>query len=66
MVWSRFVEDNIYSIYRKYDIQGQEEQQAKLKRIVMNELNSHEEIKDNIKDQKQLEFFIIQMALENI
>lgn len=66
MVWSRFVEDNIYSIYRKYDIKGQEEQQAKLKRICMNELNSHEEIKDIIKDQKQLEFFIIQMALENI
>lgn len=66
MVWSRFVEDTIYSLYRKYDIQGNTEQQEKLKHICMNELNSHEDIKANIKDSKQLEYFIIQMALENI
>jgi hypothetical protein len=66
VVWSRFVEDTIYSLYRRYDIQGLTKQQEKLKKICMNELNSHEEIKNNIKDQNQLEFFILQMALENI
>ena len=66
MVWSRWVEDTIYSLYRRYDIKGLEEQQKKLKSICMNELNAHESIKDEIKNDSQLEFFIIQMALENL
>lgn len=66
MIWSRWVEDIVYSLYYKYDIAGQKEQQARLKTICMNELNSYKEIKNNIKDQKQLEYFIIQMALENM
>ncbi len=66
MVWSRWVEDTIYHIYRMYDIKGETEQQKNLKRICMNELNSHPAIKDEIKTEKQLEFFIIQMALESI
>lgn len=56
MVWSRFVEGTIYSLYRRYDIQGLTKQQEKLKKICMDKLNSHEEIKNNIKDQNQLEF----------
>ena len=66
MVWSRWVEDMIYHIFRRYDVKGQMEQQKYLRRICMNELNSHPDIKKEIKTDKQLEFFIIQMALENI
>lgn len=66
MVWSRWVEDTIYSLYRRYDIKGLDEQQKKLKNICMNELNAHEAIKNEIKNDSQLEFFIIQMALENL
>ena len=66
MLWSRWVEDRIYSIFRRYDIKGKTEQQKNLKSICMNELNSHQDIKDAIKTESQLEFFIIQMALENI
>ena len=66
MLWNRWVEDMIYSIFRRYDIKDKEEQQKKLKRICMNELNSHPDIKDTIRADSQLEFFIIQMALENI
>ena len=42
---------------------GKTEQQKNLKSICMNELNSHPDIKDAIKTESQLEFFIIQMAL---
>lgn len=66
MIWSRKIEDMIYHIFYKYDIQGQIEKQKCLKNICMNELNSHPDIKEEIKTDKQLEFFIIQMALENI
>lgn len=66
MVWSRWVEDTIYSLYCRYDIKGLDEQQKKLKSICMNDLNAHESIKDEIKNDSQLEFFIIQMALENL
>lgn len=66
MIWNRWVEDIIYHIFYLYDIKGKTEQQKKLKRICMNELNSHPDIKKEIKTDKQLEFFIVQMALENI
>ena len=66
MVWSRWVEATIYSLYRRYDIKGLDEKQKKLKSICMNELNAHESIKDEIKNDSQLEFFIIQMALDNL
>lgn len=66
MVWSRWVEDTIYHIFYMYDIQGKTEQQKKLKRICMNELNNHPKIKEEISTEKQLEYFIIQIAMENI
>lgn len=66
MTWSRWVEDTIYHIFYKYDIQGNYEAQKKLKRICMNELNTHPDIKEELKTSKELKFFIIQMALENI
>lgn len=66
MVWSRWVEDTIYSLYRRYDLKGCKEQQDRLKSLCVNELNSHEGIKEAIKDSGQMEYFIIQMALENL
>jgi len=66
MVWSRWVEDTIYSLYRQYDLKGCKEQQDRLKSLCVNELNSHKGIKEAIKDSGQMEYFIIQMALENL
>lgn len=65
-MWSKWVEDTIYHIFYMYDIQGKTEQQEKLKRICMNELNNHPKIKENIYTGKQLQDFIIQMAMESI
>ena len=66
MVWSRWIEDMIYSIYYQYDIHGLSEQQKKLKSLCIKELKAHPEIKGEIKTDQQLKFFIIQVALENI
>lgn len=66
MVWSRRVEDMIYHIFYMYGCKRQAEQMKKLKSICMNEINSHKELKENLTDDKSLEYFIIQIALENI
>ena len=66
MVWSRWVGDMIWLIYRQYDIKGLKEQQSKLKNICMHELNTHEGIKKEITNNAQMQYFIIQMALENL
>lgn len=66
MVWSRRVEDMIYHIYYMYGCKSRTKQMEDLKHICMNEINSHEGLKDTLKDDKSLEYFIIQMALENI
>ena len=66
MIWSRKIEDMIYHIYYMYDLQNQVKQMEKLKSICMNEINSHPELKQALTDDKTIEYFIIQMALENI
>ena len=66
MIWSRKIEDIIWSIFYRYDIKQQEEPQKRLKRICMNELNAHPAIKDELKTAAQIEFFVIQMALANV
>ena len=66
MVWSRRVEDMIYHIYYMYGCKNNIKQMENLKRMCMNEINAHEGLKDTLKDDKSLEYFIIQMALENI
>lgn len=66
MVWPRWIEDTIYSLYRQYGLKGCKQQQDRLKSICVNELNSHEGIKEAIKDSGQMEYFIIQMALGNL
>lgn len=66
MVWSRRVEDMIYHIYYMYGCKRQTKQMEDLKHICMNEINSHEGLKETLKEDKSLEYFIIQMALENI
>lgn len=66
MVWSRKIEDMIYHIYYMYGCKRQVEQMEKLKHICMNEINSHEDLKNTLANDKSLEYFIIQMALENI
>ena len=66
MVWSRWVEDTISHIFYMYDIKSKTEQQKKLKRICINELHAHPEIKAEIRNDKQMEYFVVQMALESI
>ena len=74
MIWSRAIEDTIYSIYHRYDIQGNKKVMERLKAICMNELNQHPSIKDEIirtgkennNTYKIIEYFVIQMALENV
>lgn len=66
MVWSRQVEDMIYHMYYMYGCKNNVKQMENLKRICMNEINAHEGLKDTLKGDKSLEYFIIQMALENI
>ena len=66
MVWSRKIEDMIYHIYRKYDSQGLPKQMERLKSICMDELNRFPELKEALTDDSSIEYFIIQMALENI
>ena len=66
MVWSRRVEDMIYHIFYVYDIPHKEEQMKKLKSVCMNEINSTEGLKEELKEDKSLEYFIIQTALQSI
>ena len=66
MVWSRKIEDMIYHIYYMYDNSTKTEQMEKLKSICMNKINSHPELKEMLTDDKNIEYFIIQMALENV
>lgn len=66
MVWNRRVEDMIYHVYYMYGNKKSVEQMETLKRICMNEVNSHEGLKYTLKDDKSLEYFIIQMALDNV
>ena len=66
MAWNRKIEDMIYHIYRMYGCKNQTEQMEKLKSVCINEINSHEGLKETLKDDKQIEYFIIQMALESI
>ena len=44
----------------------QTKQMKKLKSICMNEINSHPGLKDTLTNDKNIEYFIIQMALESI
>lgn len=64
--WSQWVENTIHHIFYMYDIQGKIEQQKKLKRMCMNELNNHPEIAEEIHTSEQMKYFVIQMAMENI
>lgn len=66
MVWSRWVEDVIWRIFYRYDLKNAKEQQEKLKQLCMHEINTYRDIKEEIKNNRQLEYFIIQVALENI
>ena len=66
MVWSRKIEDMIYHIYYMYDNIAKIEQMEKLKSICMNKINAHPELKEMLTDDKNIEYFIIQMALENV
>ena len=66
MIWSRKIEDIIYHIFYVYDIKNNKNAQEKLKRLCINELNSHPSLKEELKTDKQVEFFVMQMALENI
>ena len=66
MLWSRRVEDMIYHVYYIYGSKTSIKQMETLKSICMNEINSHEGLKNTLKDDKSLEYFIIQMALDNV
>jgi preprotein translocase subunit SecA len=44
----------------------QTKQMEKLKSICMNEINSHEGLKEELTDEKKLRYFITQMMMENI
>lgn len=66
MVWSRWIEDTIYHIFYVYDIKSHAESQSKLKALCIKELNAHPSIKEEIKTDNQLKFFIMQIALENL
>lgn len=66
MVWSRKIEDMIYHIYYMYDLKNHKVQMEKLKSICMNEINAHPDLKEVLTDNKSIEYFIIQMALENV
>ena len=59
------IEDAIFEVYRKYDL-GLKENQEKLKRICMDDILAHIHLKDEIKEDWQLEFYVIQTALMNI
>lgn len=67
MVWKEWsIKGIVYHIFRKYDLKNFNKGQEYMTRICENELKEHPKIRDQIKTQKQLEFFVIQMALENI
>lgn len=66
MIWSRKIEDMIYHIYYMYGCKNQTKQMGKLKSICMNEINSHPGLKQTLTDDKAIEYFVIQMSLENI
>ena len=66
MVWSKRVEDMIYHIFHMYDITNKVEQMKKLKSVCMNEINSAEGLKEELKEDKSLEYFIVQTALKSI
>ncbi len=66
MELAKWIEDTIYTVYRRYDLKGCKKQQERLKRLCVDEVNSHKGIKDTIKDNNQMEYFVIQMALENM
>ena len=66
MTWSNKIENVIYHIFRMYDIKGEKKQQESLKIICINQLNVYPMIKEELKTDKQIEFFVMQMALENI
>ena len=64
--WSRKIEDMIFHIYYMYGCKNQVKQMEKLKSICMNEINLHTGLKKTLTDDKSIEYFIIQLALENI
>ena len=66
MVFSRWIEDTIYSMYYENGCKAQTKQMEKLKSICMNEINSHEGLKEELTDEKKLRYFITQMMMENI
>jgi hypothetical protein len=66
MIFSRWVENTIYSMFYEYDLQGYTEQMKKLKSICMNKINSHEGLREELTDEKKLRYFITQMMMESI
>ena len=66
MVWSRWIEDRIYSLYYRYDSHGNDKQMKDLKSLCMHEINTHPELKDALTDDRAVDYFILQVALENV
>jgi len=66
MVFSRWIEDTIYAMYYEYGCKNQTTQMKKLKSICMNEINSHDGLKEELTDDKKLRYFITQMMMESI
>ena len=66
MDMARRVEDCIYHIFHRYDIQGCDQAQERLKELCMIELKQHPTIMNVIKTPKQMEFFVLQVALKNV
>lgn len=66
MIMSRRVEDMIYHVYYMYGCKTQTKQMESLKRICMNEINSHEGLREQLNNDSDLRYFVIQMALESV
>lgn len=59
------IEDAIFELYRKYDL-GLNEQQKYLKTLCMSDIYKHPSMTDALKEDWQLEHYIIQTALMNM
>lgn len=66
MELNKKIEDMIFHTFRRYGCKKNVEQMEKLKTICMNEIKAHPGLKDTLTYDKALEYFIIQMAFENV
>lgn len=68
MTLEGMIESIIHSLYRRYDIKNAVKQRKQLLDICLCELEEHPDVAKLLRTQtyEQLEFFVMQLALENI